>query len=58
MEAMHDDRAFERVLLSRHPIGRFGTLEEIADSAVFLCSGSTPFLTGANILIDGGYSRV
>jgi NAD(P)-dependent dehydrogenase (short-subunit alcohol dehydrogenase family) len=58
MEGMNDGRAFERVLLSRHPIGRFGTVEEIADAAVFLCSGSSPFLTGANIPIDGGYSRV
>ena len=58
MEGMNDGRAFERVLLSRHPIGRFGTVEEIADAAAFLCSGSSPFLTGANIPIDGGYSRV
>ncbi len=58
MEAMNDGRAFERVLLTRHPIGRFGTLDEIAQSAVFLCSGAAPFMTGANILIDGGYSRV
>lgn len=58
MEGMNDGRAFERVLLSRHPIGRFGTVEEIAEVAVLLCSGAAPFLTGANIPIDGGYSRV
>ncbi len=58
MEGMNDGRAFERVLLSRHPIGRFGTVEEIAESAAFLCSGVAPFLTGSNILIDGAYSRV
>ncbi len=58
MEGMNDGRAFERELLSRHPIGRFGTVEEIAEAAAFLCSGSSPFLTGANIPIDGGYSRV
>jgi NAD(P)-dependent dehydrogenase (short-subunit alcohol dehydrogenase family) len=58
MEAMNDGRMFERQLLSRHPIGRFGTVNEIADAALFLCAGNTPFLTGANILIDGGYSRV
>ncbi len=58
MEGMNDGRAFEKVLLSRHPIGRFGTVEEVADSAAFLCSGVAPFLTGANIPIDGGYSRV
>ncbi len=58
MEGMNDGRAFERTLLSRHPIGRFGELPEIADTAVFLCSGATPFLTGSNISIDGGYSRL
>jgi NAD(P)-dependent dehydrogenase (short-subunit alcohol dehydrogenase family) len=58
MEGMNDGRAFERVLLSRHPIGRFGTVDEVAESAVFLCSGLAPFMTGANIVIDGGYSRV
>jgi glucose 1-dehydrogenase len=58
MEGMNDGRAFERVLLSRHPIGRFGTVEEVAASAVFLCSGEATFMTGANISIDGGYSRV
>ena len=58
MEGMNDGRAFERTLLGRHPIGRFGELPEIADTAVFLCSGATPFLTGSNISIDGGYSRL
>ena len=58
MEGMNDGRAFERELLRRHPIGRFGTVEEVAQSAVFLCSGAAPFLTGANVAIDGGYSRV
>jgi len=58
MEAMNDGRAFERVLESRHPIGRFGTVEEVAEAAAFLCGRRTDFLTGANISIDGGYSRV
>jgi len=58
MEGMNDGRAFERTLLSRHPIGRFGELHELAESAVFLCSGTVPFLTGSNISIDGGYSRL
>jgi NAD(P)-dependent dehydrogenase (short-subunit alcohol dehydrogenase family) len=58
MEGMNDGRAFERVLLARHPIGRFGTVEEVAESAAFLCSGIAPFMTGANIAIDGGYSRL
>jgi NAD(P)-dependent dehydrogenase (short-subunit alcohol dehydrogenase family) len=58
MTAMNDGRAFERELLSRHPIGRFGNVAEVADACVFLCAEEAGFLTGANISIDGGYSRV
>jgi NAD(P)-dependent dehydrogenase (short-subunit alcohol dehydrogenase family) len=58
MEAMDDGRAFERELLSRHPIGRFGAVDEVADACVFLCADEAGFLTGANISIDGAYSRV
>jgi NAD(P)-dependent dehydrogenase (short-subunit alcohol dehydrogenase family) len=58
MEAMDDGRAFERELLGRHPIGRFGATPELADACVFLCADEAGFLTGANISIDGGYSRV
>lgn len=58
MEAMNDGRAFERELLGRHPVGRFGTVEEVADACVFLVTPDSGFLTGANISIDGAYSRV
>ncbi len=58
MEAMDDRRTFEREWLERHPIGRFGTVKEVADACVFLCSKDGGFLTGANISIDGAYSRV
>jgi len=58
MEAMNDGRAFERELLGRHPIGRFGSVDEVADACVFLCDDAAGFMTGANISIDGGYSRV
>jgi NAD(P)-dependent dehydrogenase (short-subunit alcohol dehydrogenase family) len=58
MEAMNDGRAFERELLARHPIGKFGEVGDVADACVFLCADEATFLTGANISIDGGYSRV
>lgn len=58
MDAMEDGGAFERELLERHPIGRFGEVEEVADACVFLCGDEARFLTGANIPIDGGYSRI
>lgn len=58
MDAMNDGRAFEQELLARHPAGRFGTVEEVADACVFLTTPESGFLTGANISIDGAYSRV
>ncbi len=58
MDGMNDDHAFERELLRRHPIARFGTPNEVAEACVFLCSDEARFMTGANISIDGAYSRV
>jgi NAD(P)-dependent dehydrogenase (short-subunit alcohol dehydrogenase family) len=57
MEAMNDGRAFERELLARHPVGRFGTVEEVAEATLFLLRPDAGFLTGANVSIDGAYSR-
>jgi NAD(P)-dependent dehydrogenase (short-subunit alcohol dehydrogenase family) len=56
--ASPDAREWERRVLERHPIGRFGEVEEVAEAAVFLCSDESRFLTGANVPIDGAYSRV
>lgn len=41
---------------ARHPLGRLGTPEEIAHGAVFLASDESAFMTGADLLIDGGYA--
>jgi NAD(P)-dependent dehydrogenase (short-subunit alcohol dehydrogenase family) len=38
----------------QHPAGRVGTPEDIGRAAVFLCSGESTFITGQNIVIDGG----
>lgn len=56
--ASPDAREWERTVLSKHPIGRFGEVDEVAEAAVFLCSDESRFMTGANIPIDGAYSRV
>jgi NAD(P)-dependent dehydrogenase (short-subunit alcohol dehydrogenase family) len=44
--------------LALQPMGRFGTSEEIAKGALFLASGDSSFMTGAELLIDGGYIHV
>jgi len=39
---------------AKTPLGRIGTAEEIADVVVFLCSPLARFVTGQNIVVDGG----
>lgn len=41
---------------SKHPIGRLGKPEEIANAVVWLCSDKASFVTGHNLVIDGGYT--
>lgn len=45
-------------LLDALPAGRAGTAEEVADAVVFLCSPQASFITGANLVIDGGQALV
>lgn len=42
----------------RHPLLRLGTAEEMANGALFLASDESSFMTGADLLIDGGYTAV
>ena len=42
----------------QQPVGRVGRPEDIADMALFLCSEKAGFITGENICIDGGMTRL
>ena len=44
-------------VLARFPLGRFATVEEVAQVAVFLASGAASFVTGETIAVDGGFLR-
>lgn len=42
------------MLESKHPMGRFGTTEEIAEAVVWLCSDRASYVTGVAFPVDGG----
>ena len=42
----------------QHPAGRVGTPADIAEMVLFLCSDKAGFITGENIMIDGGMSKL
>ncbi|MCY1421538.1 putative 2,4-dienoyl-CoA reductase [compost metagenome] len=39
------------------PLGRHGTLEEVANAALFLSSPQASYITGVVLAVDGGYSQ-
>jgi len=41
-----------------HPMGRFGEPEEVARAIVFLASEDASFMTGSELVVDGGYTAV
>ena len=45
-------------LAKQHPIGRVGKPEDIANGAIFLASEESSFITGTELVIDGGYLAV
>jgi len=46
---------YEKVL-SRHAVPRFGDVEDVAGTLVFLASPAARFITGQTIFVDGGYT--
>ena len=45
----------EAQIVARHPVGRMGRPEEIAEAVVWLCSDAASFVTGHTMTVDGGY---
>lgn len=50
------DRLDEETLTRRTPLGRLGTVEEVADLAVFLASDNARYITGQVVGVDGGWT--
>ena len=56
LHQMENGNEMRDVLISRHALGRMGVPKEIANGIVFLASDEASFMTGAELVIDGGYT--
>jgi NAD(P)-dependent dehydrogenase (short-subunit alcohol dehydrogenase family) len=54
--ALINDAELNRQFLTKIPLGRWGRPEEIGKLARFLCSDDAGFITGTDVLIDGGWT--
>jgi NAD(P)-dependent dehydrogenase (short-subunit alcohol dehydrogenase family) len=56
MRRLAPNEETQRAIQQRIPLGRFGTKDELADLALFLCSEAACYITGAVYVCDGGAS--
>jgi NAD(P)-dependent dehydrogenase (short-subunit alcohol dehydrogenase family) len=56
--AAADPAAHERRLAATRPAGRLGAVDEIAAAVAFAASDSAAFMTGTELVVDGGYTAV
>ena len=56
IDAFDDPEAARAAFIARQPLGRLGTVEEIAALCVYLASDESAFTTGTAVIVDGGWS--
>lgn len=57
VKRIYEDQGRAERELSSVPLGKFGSTADIAQAAVFLCSDAGAYVTGADLVVDGGRNR-
>ncbi len=53
---MKDMPEYNDPIITRTPLKRWGTPEDMAGAVLFLCSAQASFITGQTLTLDGGYT--
>ncbi len=56
LDGLRQDVEMHEEIKRRYPMGRFARPEEIANGVLFLASDASSFMTGAALVVDGGYT--
>jgi NAD(P)-dependent dehydrogenase (short-subunit alcohol dehydrogenase family) len=51
-----EDKEFHREVLTKIKLGRLGQVEDLTGAVVFLASSASELMTGASLLLDGGWT--
>lgn len=57
VKRIYEESGRKELELSSIPLGAFGRTADIANAAVFLCSDAGQYVTGADVVVDGGRNR-